>query len=89
MATDQEYGPALRSKMKPLITRVGPVGASIGATRALAGLQAQGSLPDLVVALRHFWICRVSSIYRYTSMAFQKLGFRPEQTLFQAQPMKY
>ena len=51
MATAHEYGPALRSRIRPLVTGVGPVEAAVETAHALAGLEARGDLPDLVVAL--------------------------------------
>lgn len=48
MATDHEYGPALRSRIDPLITGVGPVEAGVVTASALAALPA---LPDLVVSI--------------------------------------
>ncbi len=51
MATDHEYGPALKARFVPLVTGVGPIEAAIGMTRALAGLEAERMLPDLVVSI--------------------------------------
>lgn len=89
MATEQEYGPALQAKIKPLITGVGPVEASISATRALAGLQEQGSLPDLVVTLgsagsatlQHTGLYQVRSV-SYRDMDASPIGFEKGRTPF-------
>jgi adenosylhomocysteine nucleosidase len=51
MAVEAEYGPHLRARFTPLMTGVGPVEAAVVLTRALAGLEAAGGLPDLVVSL--------------------------------------
>ena len=51
MATEQEYGPALRSRINPLITGVGPVEAAVAVTERLTRLEACSSLPTLVVSL--------------------------------------
>ena len=51
MAVDAEYGPHLRARFTPVMTGVGPVEAAVVVTRALAGLDAAGRLPDLVVSL--------------------------------------
>ncbi len=51
MAAEQEYGPHLRARFRPLMTGVGPVEAGIVAGGALAILAARGTLPDLVVSL--------------------------------------
>ena len=51
MATDHEYGPALRARIRPVITGVGPIEAAAGTAAALASLAAVGELPDAVVSL--------------------------------------
>lgn len=51
MAADAEYGPALRARIRPLRTGVGPVEAALAAGLALAALAAGGRLPALVVCL--------------------------------------
>lgn len=48
MATDHEYGPALRARIDPLITGVGVVEAATVTATVLAGLAEP---PDLVVSL--------------------------------------
>lgn len=48
MATDHEYGPALRARIRPLVTGVGPVEAAVGAAAALAACDPP---PDLVASL--------------------------------------
>lgn len=51
MATEHEYGPALRARIRPLITGVGPIEAAAGTAAALAELAATSGLPDAVVSL--------------------------------------
>jgi adenosylhomocysteine nucleosidase len=51
MATELEYGPALKSRISPLITGVGPVEAAISLTEHLTKLDAGERLPLLVVSL--------------------------------------
>jgi len=51
MAADAEYGPALRARIRPLRTGVGPVEAALATGIALAGLAARGGLPALAVCL--------------------------------------
>ncbi|HVY50083.1 MAG TPA: 5'-methylthioadenosine/S-adenosylhomocysteine nucleosidase [Devosia sp.] len=51
MAAEFEYGPALRSRISPLITGVGPVEAAISLTERLTQLFADDRLPLLVVSL--------------------------------------
>jgi adenosylhomocysteine nucleosidase len=48
MATAHEYGPALQRRIRPLITGVGPIEASLSVGIAL---QRMARLPDLVVCL--------------------------------------
>lgn len=48
MATEHEYGPQLRARIRPLITGVGPIEAAAGTAAALAVLT---DLPDAVVSL--------------------------------------
>jgi adenosylhomocysteine nucleosidase len=51
MATELEYGPALKSRITPLITGVGPVEAAISMAEHLTRLTAEDRLPLLVVSL--------------------------------------
>ena len=93
MATEQEYGPALRARIKPLITGVGPVEAAVETTAALAELAQSDSLPDLVISLgsggsqtldhgRIYWIDEVA----YRDMDATALGFAPGVTPFLDEP---
>jgi adenosylhomocysteine nucleosidase len=51
MATEHEYGPALQSRITPLVTGVGPVEAAAAVTERLTRLAIQDKLPLLVVSL--------------------------------------
>lgn len=51
MATEHEFGPALRNRIDPLITGVGPVEAAVALTAKLTALRAVDALPRLVVSL--------------------------------------
>jgi adenosylhomocysteine nucleosidase len=51
MATEFEYGPALRSRISPLLTGVGPVEAAMALTERLTRLSIEDKLPLLVVSL--------------------------------------
>jgi adenosylhomocysteine nucleosidase len=51
MAVDNEYGPALRARITPLMTGVGPVEAAVSLTLELARLDAKDRLPQMVVSL--------------------------------------
>ena len=51
MATEQEYGAALRSRISPLMTGVGPVEAAASLAEHLTRLAVEDRLPLLVVSL--------------------------------------
>lgn len=51
MAAEAEYGPALRSRIRPVLTGVGPVEAAVSLTAALSVLGARQQVPALVVSL--------------------------------------
>ena len=51
MAAEAEYGPALRSRLTPLMTGIGPIEAALAMGLSLTRLQAEGRLPKLVVSL--------------------------------------
>jgi adenosylhomocysteine nucleosidase len=51
MAASAEYGAALRARIRPLMTGVGPVEAAVTLTRALARLETADRLPDLILSL--------------------------------------
>lgn len=89
MACEPEYGPALKARIKPLITGVGPVEAAVETTAALAGLAQGGELPDLVICLgsagsqtldhgRIYWVDEVS----YRDMDARALGLERGVTPF-------
>ena len=93
MAAEAEYGPALRARIKPLITGVGPVEAAIATTAALAELAHTDGLPDLVISLgsagsqtldhgRIYWVDEVA----YRDMDATVLGFAPGVTPFLGEP---
>ena len=93
MAAEAEYGPALKARIKPLITGVGPVEAAIATTAALAELAQADNLPDLVISLgsagsqtldhgRIYWVDEVA----YRDMDATVLGFAPGVTPFLGEP---
>ncbi|HEX2020181.1 MAG TPA: 5'-methylthioadenosine/S-adenosylhomocysteine nucleosidase [Aurantimonas sp.] len=51
MAATAEYGPALKQRIRPLMTGVGPIEAALGTGVALHALSLAGHRPDLVVSL--------------------------------------
>jgi len=87
MAAEPEYGPALRARIRPLITGVGPVEAAAAVAHALAELQAEGALPDLIVSLGsagsrtldHARVYRIASA-SYRDMDASALGFPKGET---------
>ena len=87
MAAEPEYGPDLRSRIQPLITGVGPVEAAAAVAQALALLEAEGALPDVVVSLGsagsrtldHARVYRVTEV-SYRDMDASVLGFPKGET---------
>lgn len=89
MAAEQEYGPHLRARFRPLITGVGPVEAGVSVASALAVLAGAGQGPDLVVSLGSAGSARLEQcgVYQAHSVAYRDmdataLGFAPGQTPF-------
>ena len=94
MAAEPEYGPALKARIRPLITGVGPVEAAAGAAHALAELKAEGALPDLIVSLgsagsRTLDHARVYSVSQvaYRDMDASPLGFPKGETPYPRLPV--
>jgi adenosylhomocysteine nucleosidase len=93
MAVDAEYGPALKSRIKPLMTGVGPVEAAVVLSHALTLLDGAGDLPDLVVSLGSAGSRSLeqAEIYQATSVAYRDmdaspLGFEKGRTPFVDHP---
>lgn len=82
MATEDEYGSALQRRIEPLITGVGPVEAASATSEALARLEAEHDLPQLVCSLgsagsrtlEHAKVYQLSSV-SYRDMDCTPLGF--------------
>lgn len=93
MAAEPEYGPALRTRIRPLITGVGPVEAAVSVAHALAALQAGNALPDLIVSLGsagsrtldHACVYCVASV-SYRDMDASVLGFPKGETPYPRLP---
>jgi adenosylhomocysteine nucleosidase len=93
MATRQEYTPALRAKISPLITGVGPVEGAASLAIALGNLKAQNALPQIIVALgsagspalEHTRVYQISAV-RYRDMDCSAIGFEPGVTPFSDHP---
>lgn len=87
MAAEPEYGPALRSRIRPLITGVGPVEAAAAVAHALESLRAHDALPEMVVSLGsagsrsldHARVHRISEV-SYRDMDASALGFPKGET---------
>lgn len=87
MAAEPEYGPALKARIRPLITGVGPVEAAAAVGHALAELKAGEGLPDRIVSLGsagsrtldHARVYRVSHV-SYRDMDASALGFPKGET---------
>lgn len=82
MAAPEEYGPALRARITPLMTGIGPVEAAVAVTAALTRLESAGALPLAVVSLgsagsRHLeqgGVYQAQSV-SYRDMDVSALGF--------------
>jgi len=93
MAVDAEYGPTLQSRIKPLMTGVGPVEAAIVLSHVLTTLKTSGELPDLIVSLgsagsrnlEQTEVYQVSSV-SYRDMDASPLGFEKGRTPFLDHP---
>ena len=93
IAAEPEYGPALKTRIRPLITGVGPVEAAAATAEALESLRAGGALPDLIVSLgsagsrtlEHARVYRVSQV-GYRDMDASVLGFPKGETPFLGLP---
>jgi adenosylhomocysteine nucleosidase len=93
MAVEAEYGPALRARITPVLTGVGPVEGAVVTTATLARLQADGALPDLVVSLGSAGAARLEqgAVYQagavaYRDMDASALGFPRGLTPFLDMP---
>ena len=89
MAVDAEFGPHLRTRIKPLMTGVGPIEAAIVLTETLSGLRNAGETPDLVISLgsagsSSLKQCEVyqASTLSYRDMDASALGFEKGCTPF-------
>lgn len=90
MATEAEYGPALRARIRPLITGVGPVEAAVATTAALATTPV-----DLVVSLGSAGSARLEhcGLYQADAVAWRDmdasaLGFEKGVTPFLGLPAR-
>lgn len=84
MAAEAEYGPALRARITPLITGIGPVEGAVTLTAALAGMEQR---PRLIVSLGSAGsrVLRQTQVYQVSGVAYRDmdasaLGFDPGRT---------
>lgn len=72
MAAEAEYGPALRTRIAPLITGVGPIEAAVQLTAALAGMP---ELPRLVVSLGSAGSARLAQaeVYQVSAVGWRDM----------------
>lgn len=84
MAAEAEYGPALRARIAPLITGIGPVEGAVQLAAALAGMRV---LPRLIVSLGSAGSARLrqAEVYQVASVAYRDmdasaLGFEKGRT---------
>lgn len=86
MAAEAEYGPALRARITPLMTGVGPVEGAVALTAALAGMEVK---PRLIVSLGSAGSrgLRQGQVYQAAAVAYRDmdasaLGFERGRTPF-------
>lgn len=79
MALEHEYGPALRARITPLMTGVGPVEAAIVVTDVLARRAEAGTLPRLVVSLGSAGSARLpqAGVFQATSVGYRDMDASP------------
>ncbi len=79
MAVEAEYGPALKARITPVMTGVGPVEAAIGAARALEACLDLGALPDLVLSLGSAGsnTLEQGAIYQVASVSYRDMDASP------------
>lgn len=72
MAADLEYGPALATRIRPLMTGVGPVEGGVALASALAGMVKR---PRLVVSLGSAGsrVLEQARVYQVTSVAYRDM----------------
>lgn len=72
MAATPEYGPALRARITPLITGIGPVEAALSLSVALSGMAQR---PDLIVSLGSAGSNRLrqGAVYQVGAVAYRDM----------------
>ena len=79
MAAAAEYGPALRARITPLISGIGPIEAAIATAKALTRLTSAGTPPDLVVSLGSAGSARLDhcGLYQASHVAWRDIDASP------------
>lgn len=79
MAHDAEYGPALRARISPLMTGIGPTEAAITAAGALARLATANALPDVVICLGSAGSAKLDqgAIYQVSHVSYRDMDASP------------
>ena len=79
MAATAEYGPALKRRIRPLMTGVGPIEAALGTGVALHALSLAGHRPDLVVSLGSAGsrTLEQGEIYQVSSVSWRDIDASP------------
>lgn len=93
MATEQEYGTELRSRISPLMTGVGPVEAAASVAEHLTRLEIADKLPLLVVSLGSAGSAQLEQcgLYQASHVSWRDMdasafGFEPGVVPFLDQP---
>lgn len=76
MAAESEYGPALRARIAPLITGIGPVEAAVKLTAALSSMAER---PRLIVSLGSAGSATLAQteVYQVTGIAYRDMDASP------------
>lgn len=79
MAAEAEYGAALRARIHPLLTGVGPVEGALATGIALQALAAGPGLPDLVLCLGSAGSRRLEQgrVYQATTVSWRDIDATP------------
>lgn len=79
MAADAEYGPCLRSRIRPVMVGVGPVEAAIALTRTFAKLEATDRMPALVVSLGSAGSHRLpqTGVFQVSAVSYRDMDASP------------
>ncbi|WBU53405.1 5'-methylthioadenosine/S-adenosylhomocysteine nucleosidase [Paracoccus sp. SCSIO 75233] len=79
MAAEAEYGKALRERITPLMTGIGPIEAALAMGVALTRLERKGALPAFVVSLGSAGSARLEqgAVYQARSVSWRDIDASP------------